>query len=117
MKHSVKELLNAEPSIVDIDFDGWIRTRCDSKNFSFFEINDGSCLANIQIIADNALSNYDEILKYNAETSLSIKSKLAESPGKGQRWKVNATEIIPLDHVAEDYSLQKSVIPMNFYAA
>ena len=32
---------------------GWIRTRRDSKGgFSFLELNDGSCLANIQIVAD-----------------------------------------------------------------
>ena len=36
---------------------GWVRTRRDSKaGFSFLEINDGSCLANIQIICDGDLA-------------------------------------------------------------
>src|SRR5258708_3662561 len=44
---------------------GWVRTRRDSKGgFSFLEINDGSCLGNVQVIADGSLPNYaSEILK------------------------------------------------------
>ena len=41
---------------------GWLRTRRDSKGgFSFLEINDGSCLANLQIIADgfNMLNRFN----------------------------------------------------------
>ena len=39
---------------------GWIRTRRDSKaGFSFLEINDGSCMANLQVVADSELPNYD----------------------------------------------------------
>jgi aspartyl/asparaginyl-tRNA synthetase len=37
---------------------GWVRTRRDSKDFSFIELNDGSCLRNLQIIAKNTLPNY-----------------------------------------------------------
>ena len=31
---------------------GWVRTRRDSKEFSFLELNDGSCLGSLQVIAD-----------------------------------------------------------------
>ena len=42
-----------------VTLQGWIRTRRDSKGgFSFLELNDGSCLANIQVIADGDLENY-----------------------------------------------------------
>ena len=38
---------------------GWVRTRRDSKaGFSFLELNDGSCLAALQVIADGSLPNY-----------------------------------------------------------
>jgi len=36
---------------------GWVRTRRDSKDFSFIELNDGSTLRNLQIIAKNTLPN------------------------------------------------------------
>ncbi|HIE95647.1 MAG TPA: asparagine--tRNA ligase, partial [Fuerstia sp.] len=30
---------------------GWVRTRRDSKNgFSFIELNDGSCMKNLQVV-------------------------------------------------------------------
>ncbi|MCK5227153.1 MAG: asparagine--tRNA ligase, partial [Desulfobulbaceae bacterium] len=42
-----------------VEVKGWLRTRRDSKgNFSFLELNDGSCLSNLQIIADRKLANY-----------------------------------------------------------
>ena len=43
---------------------GWIRTRRDSKGgFSFLELNDGTCMANIQVVADGDLPNYDSEVK------------------------------------------------------
>ena len=34
-----------------IEIRGWVRTRRDSKGgFSFLEVNDGSCLANLQVV-------------------------------------------------------------------
>jgi asparaginyl-tRNA synthetase len=35
---------------------GWVRTRRDSKDFSFIELNDGSTLRNLQIIAKDTLA-------------------------------------------------------------
>ena len=53
---------------------GWVRTRRDSKaGFSFIELNDGSCLGNIQIIADASLSNYESEVKHlTAGCSISV---------------------------------------------
>ena len=53
---------------------GWVRTRRDSKaGFSFLELNDGSCLANIQIICDGDLANYEtEIKKLSAGCSVTV---------------------------------------------
>ncbi len=35
----------------DIVVQGWVRTRRDSKTFSFIELNDGSSLRSLQVIA------------------------------------------------------------------
>ena len=53
---------------------GWVRTRRTSKGgFSFIELNDGSCLKNIQVIAIETLSNYEsDILKLGAGCSISV---------------------------------------------
>ena len=89
---------------------GWIRTRRDSKGgFSFLEVNDGSCLANIQIIADNSLSNYEtEIKKLSAGCSVSLEGEIKESGGKGQTTEVLATSITVHGWAdPEEFPLQK----------
>jgi asparaginyl-tRNA synthetase len=70
---------------------GWIRTRRDSKGgFSFLELNDGSCLGNIQVIADGKLENYEsEIRRLSAGCSASVWGEVKASGGKGQ-----ATELL-----------------------
>ena len=58
---SVKDALQS-PSAQDAFLvQGWVRTRRDAKGFSFIEVNDGSCLKNLQAIAPATLANYAEI--------------------------------------------------------
>lgn len=86
---------------------GWIRTRRDSKDFSFLEVNDGSCLANIQVIADINLINYDEVAHLTTGSSVSVEGILSESPGKGQSVEIRAEKITVIGKAPEDYPLQK----------
>jgi asparaginyl-tRNA synthetase len=89
---------------------GWIRTRRDSKGgFSFLELNDGSCLANIQIIADANLPNYEtEVKQLSPGCSVTVRGEVKPSGGKEQATEVHASEIIV--HGSADpelYPLQK----------
>ena len=87
---------------------GWVRTRRDAKGFSFIELNDGSCLANIQIIADQALPNYDELIhQVTTGTALTVQGRLVSSQGKGQQWELRSTAIAVLGSAPEDFPLQK----------
>jgi asparaginyl-tRNA synthetase len=74
---------------------GWVRTRRDSKGgFSFLEINDGSCLANLQVVADGALPNYEsEIKRLSAGCSVSVEGQIKLSPAKGQETELHAQKI------------------------
>ncbi len=103
----INKLLKSEGPIDDILIKGWIRTRRDSKTFSFIEMNDGSCLANIQVIADDKLPNYEDIRKINTGSSVSVRGKLVPSQGKGQKWEVQAEEFEIIQAAPEDYPLQK----------
>ncbi|GAH87239.1 unnamed protein product, partial [marine sediment metagenome] len=64
---------------------GWVRTRRDSKaGFSFLEINDGSTIKNIQVVAESTLPNYtDVILRLTTGCSVIVTGSLVESPAKG----------------------------------
>ena len=89
---------------------GWIRTRRDSKaGFSFLEINDGSCMANVQVIADAGLPNYEsEIKRLTAGCSVTVDGDLKESPAKGQQTEVHASRITVHGWAgASEYPLQK----------
>ena len=60
----IKHILGRRDVGASVAVHGWIRTRRDSKGgFSFVEVNDGSTLAGIQVVADASLPNYEsEIL-------------------------------------------------------
>jgi asparaginyl-tRNA synthetase len=74
---------------------GWVRTRRDSKSgFSFLELNDGSCLANIQVICDADLPNYESEIKHlTAGCSVTVDGEVKPSGGKGQATEVLASEL------------------------
>ena len=92
-----------------VTVNGWLRTRRDSSGFSFLEINDGSCLANIQVIAEKGLANYEsEIKKLTTGCSAVIRGELKESPAKGQRVEIVADTIEVVGWAdPENYPLQK----------
>src|SRR4051812_5141533 len=86
---------------------GWVRTRRDSKDFSFIELNDGSSLRSLQIIAKNALPNYAEVQRLQTGASITVRGDLVASQGKGQAWEVVANEIEIVGASDETYPLQK----------
>ena len=75
----IAELLKSEQPIEKVLIKGWVRTRRDAKDFSFVEVNDGSCLKNMQVIAKNSLNNYEEIKKLSTGSSLAIEGALVPS--------------------------------------
>lgn len=88
---------------------GWVRTRRDTGSFSFLEINDGSCLANLQVIAESSLDNYiEEVKKLSAGCAVIITGTLSESPAKGQDVELHAEKVEVVGWAdSEEYPLQK----------
>jgi asparaginyl-tRNA synthetase len=104
----IRALINSEKPLDHILLKGWIRTRRDSKTFSFLEINDGSCLKNMQVIANESLPNYEtEIKKLTTGSAVAVIGKLVESEGGGQRWEVRANQIQTISLSPDSFPLQK----------
>jgi len=83
--YSIKDIFTEKPLKQEVEVRGWLKTRRDSKDFSFLEVNDGSCLANLQIIAPSDLEEYTEtVLKLHTGCSVLIRGIVNESPAKGQ---------------------------------
>jgi asparaginyl-tRNA synthetase len=105
----IKNLLAKKTVGSLVQLAGWIRTRRDTGGFSFLEVNDGSCLANIQVIADGSLANYEaEIRKLSAGCSVMVEGTLQASPAKGQDVEILAAEVVVVGWAdPEHYPLQK----------
>ncbi|NIG12541.1 asparagine--tRNA ligase [Pantoea sp. Cy-640] len=74
---------------------GWVRTRRDSKaGLSFIAVYDGSCFNPVQAVVNNSLNNYqDEVLRLTTGCSVSVTGKVVESPGEGQAFELQATQV------------------------
>jgi asparaginyl-tRNA synthetase len=101
------KLLKSACPIDQVLIKGWVRTRRDSKGFSFIEVNDGSSLKNIQVVADEKLTNYEAVKKLTTGSALSVSGKLIESRGGGQQWEIQADTVEVIHLAPEDFPLQK----------
>ena len=108
--YRIKKIFESKSTGNQIEIRGWVRTRRDSTgHFSFLEINDGSCLANLQVIADESLPNYNsQVRKLTAGCSVRVAGELKDSPAKGQEVELLASEIEIYGWAdTESYPLQK----------
>jgi asparaginyl-tRNA synthetase len=104
----VIDALNSQAAMPQILVQGWVRTRRDAKGFSFLELNDGSCLKNLQVLIDDSVLAQGSLSGISTGAAVEVEGALVESPGKGQRWEVRATHLRLIGAAdAETYPLQK----------
>jgi len=109
------KLLSSAITGTDVLVKGWVRTKRGNRNISFIELNDGSTIKNIQVVAD--ADSFDESLLKDITTGacLAVTGKLVESQGAGQNVEITATSIELLgESDAETYPLQKKGHSMEF---
>ncbi len=115
-KHRIQTILKKPPLDTDIEIYGWLKTKRDSKNLSFLEITDGSCLQGIQVTCDNKLANYEsDVKKLTTGVSLKVTGLLQKSPAKGQEIELVASRIEILGWAdPATYPLQKKKQSFEF---
>ncbi|MEY3491967.1 MAG: Asparagine--tRNA ligase, partial [Verrucomicrobiota bacterium] len=114
MRIKVRQALSAEQPLVGVTVSGWVRTRRDSKGFSFVEVNDGSCFKNLQAVVDHALPGADDLKDALTGSSVSIEGELVPSPAKGQKWELKATAFHLVGRADESFPLQKKGHTVEF---
>lgn len=72
---------------------GWIRTVRKQKSFAFIELNDGSCLANLQIILEEKSPDFALIEDLTTGASIQVEGKIVKSPGQNQSIEIHASHI------------------------
>ncbi len=113
----VVQILREVPPGTEVDVRGWVRTKRESKqDFAFLEINDGSCLANVQVVVDANVPDYASLIKQiHTGASVAIIGEVKESLGKGQRVEVHARSLKLLGTAdPATYPLQKKGHSMEF---
>jgi asparaginyl-tRNA synthetase len=86
---------------------GWVKTRRDSKNVHFIQLNDGSSPTDLQVVVEEGLLPADAIARIGTGTCISVEGELVASPGKGQAVELKATSLKVHGDAPEDYPLQK----------
>jgi asparaginyl-tRNA synthetase len=114
MRTLIKHALAATEPRDAITLAGWVRTRRDAKGFSFLELNDGSCFASIQVVADAGIPGYERIAEFTTGASALIEGVLVASPAAAQKWEVKATRIELVGHADSTYPLQKKGHSLEF---
>jgi asparaginyl-tRNA synthetase len=104
---TIRALLAGAPGGAGVRVHGWVRTRRDSKAATFVELNDGSCLANLQVVFDAARPELALPEHATTGASLIVTGRLVASPAKGQPVELQADGFTLVGGSTPDYPLQK----------
>ena len=107
---TVKELLKNAAARENIVVKGWIKTKRDSKTFSFAEVNDGSSRENLQVIFESKNGDFTAVMpRLVTGVSVAITGDLREAPaGAKQKVELHAQKVeIYGDCDPEKFPIQK----------
>ena len=94
---------------------GWVRTVRDQKNFSFVEVNDGSSLAGMQVVAMSDIESYGVVGELTTGAAVAVVGEVVASKGKGQTIEVSAQSVELVGACPSDtYPLQKKRHSLEF---
>ena len=111
---SIAKAISATEGSDNLMVQGWVRTKRDSKEFSFLEINDGSCLASLQAVVAHACKGYERLHDVGCGASVVVRGRLVESPAAGQKWELHADDLSVVGTADSDYPLQKKRHSLEF---
>ena len=108
----IKDILTQKPDGQEVSVYGWVRTKRETKNLIFIQVNDGSCFASIQLTFDRDkgidAQTEKELSRITTGASIKAIGALIESPASGQAVEVAAKTIFVYGEASgETYPLQK----------
>ena len=115
MKERIKSLLMREPGEEKVLAEGWVRTKRDSKNVCFLDVNDGSCLKGLQMVIDKASFNNDNLLdSISTGAAVSATGRIVASQGGSQKVEMAVETLTLVGDCPNDYPLQKKRHTVEF---
>lgn len=94
---------------------GWVRTVRKQKTFSFIELNDGSSMKSVQVVAPGELDTYSVVESLTTGAAIAVHGEVVASPAKEQAFEVKATSLELVGSCPSDgYPLQKKRHTLEF---
>jgi len=103
----IRSVLAGEGLGATVVVKGWVRTIRAGKEIAFLALNDGSCFANLQVVADPRLASFAEVCAIGTGAAVAVRGRLVESPASGQKYELHAEEVEVIGPADESYPLQK----------
>ena len=111
----IADILKSERTDADVTAQGWVRTKRGNKNVAVLALNDGSCVANLQIVVDLAKIGEEQLKPVTTGACVRVDGRLVKSPGAGQGVEVQAERIEVYGTAdPESYPLQKKGHSLEF---
>ncbi len=114
-RSKISELLISADAGYEVLVCGWIRTVRNSGSVAFLQVNDGSCLADIQVVVEGDVLSLLETTELCTGCSVKVEGAVVESLGKGQKYEIKASYVEILGTAgSNDYPLQKKRHTLEF---
>ncbi len=102
----IASIIRTADTVENVIVMGWVRTRRDSSNITFLEVNDGSTLLNLQIVIDNP-ANFPNLEDIKLGSSVRLAGKLVPVPERKHKIELHPDEIQLVGDCPAEYPLQK----------
>ncbi|MGE4543330.1 MAG: asparagine--tRNA ligase [Pedobacter sp.] len=106
-KTRIIDAIRAQQAMSQLCVCGWARTVRRGKDVTFIALNDGSCLANLQVVLTPDMEGFETVSRCGTGAALAIEGDLVPSPAAGQTWELHARQVKILGDTDGTYPLQK----------
>ncbi|KAF5177268.1 Asparagine--trna ligase, partial [Thalictrum thalictroides] len=95
---------------------GWVRTLRVQSTVTFLEVNDGSCLSNMQCVINSDAEGYDQVESGLITTGASVwvEGVVVVSQGSKQKVELNVTKVITVGRSDSSFPIQKKRVTREF---
>ena len=108
MNYSVRSLFRQTPADgTEVTVSGWVRTVRDSKAFAFIAINDGTFFKTVQVVCEQNLDNFADVVKITLGSAIEVTGTLALTPEAQQPFEIKATKVTVVGACDPSYPMQK----------
>lgn len=99
---------------VELTIEGWIISNRGNDKIRFITINDGSTIANMQLVVKGELASKKEISEIAIGSAVSVIGKLHLTPEAMQPFELSVSKFLYINNPQEDFPIQKKETSLDF---